>query len=294
MKGSAMFDLELLHTFVSVVDAGGFTKAGERVNRTQSTVSQQIRKLEEQLGRPLLLRQRASKHIELTEDGERLLGYARRLVALSLEAHSVLRRSDDTGVVKLGVPEDFDVQRLMTLLSGFARQYPRIRLDTVNGLSVDLHARLEAKEIDLALVKRDLPSRQAQRDEPALASWPEQVNWVAGREVRIIEDPVPLVVYPQGCIYRNRIVHALESSGRRWRVAFASQSLVGIQAAVSAGLGISLLPASAMRADHRLLSAEEGFASVPASELALIAGNRLLTDVQRTLVTYMKQEMTAN
>jgi len=289
-----MFDLELLHTFVSVVDAGGFTKAGERVNRTQSTVSQQIRKLEEQLGRPLLLRQRASKHIELTEDGERLMGYARRLVALSLEAHSVLCRSDDTGVVKLGVPEDFDVQRLMTLLSGFARQYPRIRLDTVNGLSVDLHARLEAKEIDLALVKRDLPSRQAQRDEPALASWPEQVNWVAGREVRIIEDPVPLVVYPQGCIYRNRIVHALESSGRRWRVAFASQSLVGIQAAVSAGLGISLLPASAMRADHRLLSAEEGFASVPASELALIAGNRLLTDVQRTLVTYMKEEMTAN
>jgi DNA-binding transcriptional LysR family regulator len=289
-----MFDLELLHTFVSVVDAGGFTKAGERVNRTQSTVSQQIRKLEEQLGRPLLLRQRASKHIELTEDGERLMGYARRLVALSLEAHSVLCRSDDTGVVKLGVPEDFDVQRLMTLLSGFARQYPRIRLDTVNGLSVDLHARLDAKEIDLALVKRDLPSRQAQRDEPALASWPEQVNWVAGREVRIVEDPVPLVVYPQGCIYRNRIVHALESSGRRWRVAFASQSLVGIQAAVSAGLGISLLPASAMRADHRLLSAEEGFAPVPASELALIAGNRLLTDVQRTLVTYMKLEMTAN
>lgn len=289
-----MFDLELLHTFVSVVDAGGFTKAGERVNRTQSTVSQQIRKLEEQLGRPLLLRQRASKHIELTEDGERLMGYARRLVALSLEAHSVLRRSDDTGVVKLGVPEDFDVQRLMTLLSGFARQYPRIRLDTVNGLSVDLHARLEAKEIDLALVKRDLPSRQAQRDEPALASWPEQVNWVAGGEVRIIEDPVPLVVYPQGCIYRDRIVHALESSGRRWRVAFASQSLVGIQAAVSAGLGISLLPASAMRADHRLLSVKEGFAPVPASELALIAGNRLLTDVQRTLVTYMKEEMTAN
>lgn len=289
-----MFDLELLHTFVSVVDAGGFTKAGERVNRTQSTVSQQIRKLEEQLGRPLLLRQRASKHIELTEDGERLMGYARRLVALSLEAHSVLCRSDDTGVVKLGVPEDFDVQRLMTLLSGFAQQYPRIRLDTLNGLSVDLHARLDAKEIDLALVKRDLPSRQAQRDEPALASWPEQVNWVAGRDVRIIEDPVPLVVYPQGCIYRNRIVHALESSGRRWRVAFASQSLVGIQAAVSAGLGISLLPASAMRADHRLLSAEEGFAPVPVSELALIAGNRLLTDVQRTLVDYMQQALTAN
>ena len=285
-----MFDLELLRTFVSVVDSGGFTKAGERVNRTQSTVSQQIRKLEDQLGRPLLLRQRASKHIELTEDGERLIGYARRLVALSLEAHSVLCRSDDNGVVKLGVPEDFDVQRLMGLLSGFAHKYPRIRLDTVNGLSVDLHGRLESKEIDLALVKRDRLARL----EPALASWPEQVNWVTGRDMRIIADPVPLVVYPQGCIYRNRIVHALESAGRSWRVAFASQSLVGIQAAVSAGLGISLLPASAMLEDHRLLGADEGFSPVPASELALISSSRMLTDVQRTLVDYMKQQMIAN
>jgi len=285
-----MFDLELLHTFVSVVDSGGFTKAGERVNRTQSTVSQQIRKLEEALGRPLLLRQRASKHIELTEDGERLIGYARRLVALALEAHSVVCGDGEVGVVKLGVPEDFDVQRLMALLSGFAREHPRIRLDTVNGLSVGLHQRLENREIDLALVKRDRSSKQ----EPALASWPEQVNWVAGRDMEIIDDPVPLVVYPQGCIYRNRIVHALESSGRRWRVAFASQSLVGIQAAVSAGLGISLLPVSAMLADHRLLGVEEGFAAVPPSELALVAANRMLTDVQRTLVEYMKGRMTGN
>jgi DNA-binding transcriptional LysR family regulator len=285
-----MFDLELLRTFVSVVDSGGFTKAGERVNRTQSTVSQQIRKLEEQLGRPLLLRQRAGKHIELTEEGERLLGYARRLVALSLEAHAVLCQGNETGVVKLGVPEDFDVQRLMTLLSGFAHEHPRIRLDTVNGLSVDLHQRLERKEIDFALVKRDLSPRQ----EPALASWPEQVDWVAGRDLQVIRDPVPLVVYPQGCIYRNRIVHALESQGRQWRVAFASQSLVGIQAAVSAGLGISLLPSSAILGEHRLLKQEEGFAPVPASELALVCGSRLLTKVQRTLVDYLRMRMTRN
>jgi len=287
-----MFDLELLHTFVCVVDAGGFTKAGERVNRTQSTVSQQIRKLEDQLGRPLLLRQRASKHIQLTEDGERLIGYARRLVALAVEAHSSLSRDDETGVVKLGVPEDFDVQRLMSLLSGFAREHPHIRLDTVNGLSVDLYARLDNKDIDLALVKRDLAGRHGQRQDTALASWPEQVHWVTGRDTQVIDDPVPLVVYPQGCIYRNRIVHALESSGRRWRVAFASQSLVGIQAAVSAGLGISLLPTSAMRQDHRLLTPDEGFAQVPGGELALIAGSRLLTQVQQTLVAYMKERMT--
>jgi DNA-binding transcriptional LysR family regulator len=239
------------------------------------------------MGKPLLLRQRASKHIELTEDGERLIGYARRLVALALEAHSVLCGSDDTGVVKLGVPEDFDVQRLMSLLSGFARDHPQIRLDTVNGVSIDLHAKLESKEIDLALVKRDLKGKP----EPALASWPEQLTWVAGQGVAVLDDPLPLAVFPQGCIYRNRIIHALESSGRRWRVAFASQSLVGIQAAVSAGVGISLLPSSAVLPGHRPLSVEEGFAQVPGSELALIAGSRLLPNVQRLLVDYLKREI---
>lgn len=283
-----MFDLELLKTFVSVVDAGGFTKGGERVNRTQSTVSQQIRKLEEQLGQPLLLRQRASKHIQLTEDGERLIGYARRLVALAMEAHDVMQAKVANGVVKLGVPEDFDVQRLMGLLAGFARQYPDIRLDTLNGVSIDLHAQLEARDIDLALVKRD-----AAGQESALARWPEQLSWVAGPQMQEIADPVPLAVFPQGCIYRNRIIHALEAAGRSWRVAFASQSLIGIQAAVSANLGISLLPSSAVLEDHRLLRIDEGFSVVPPSELALISADRLLSAPARKLAAYMQQHLSS-
>lgn len=283
-----MFDLELLKTFVSVVDAGGFTKGGERVNRTQSTVSQQIRKLEEQLGQPLLLRQRASKHIQLTEDGERLIGYARRLVALAMEAHDVMHAKVAHGVVRLGVPEDFDVQRLMGLLAGFARQYPEIRLDTLNGVSIDLHAQLESRDIDLALVKRD-----AAGQESALARWPEQLSWVAGPQMQEIADPVPLAVFPQGCIYRNRIIHALEAAGRSWRVAFASQSLIGIQAAVSANLGISLLPSSAVLQDHRLLRAGEGFSTVPPSELALISASRLLSAPARKLAAYMQHNLSS-
>ncbi|MDB6050936.1 MAG: LysR family transcriptional regulator [Pseudomonas sp.] len=282
-----MFDLELLRTFVSVVDAGGFTKAGERVNRTQSTVSQQIRKLEEQLGRPLLLRQRAGKTVQLTEDGEKLLGYARRLVALSFEAHSVLSSPEQSQVVKLGVPEDFDVQRLMVLLSGFSHQHPLVRLDTLSGLSVDLHAKLETKEIDLALVKRDCKQSSA----PALCQWPEHLTWVAGLSMQTLADPLPLAVFPQGCIYRERIIHALESAGRRWRVAFASQSLVGIQAAVSAGLGISLLPSTAVLAEHRPLGIDEGFIEPPPSELALISTSRLMPPVHRTLADYLKTHL---
>jgi DNA-binding transcriptional LysR family regulator len=199
----------------------------------------------------------------------------------------VLSAPEQSQVVKLGVPEDFDVQQLMGLLSGFSRQHPTVRLDTLNGLSVDLQAKLEAKEIDLALVKRDCKQSPA----PALCQWPEQLTWVAARNLQTLPDPVPLAVFPQGCIYRERIIHALESAGRRWRIAFASQSLVGIQAAVSAGLGISLLPSKAVLAEHRVLGVDEGFAEVPPSEMALISSSRLLPQVQRILADYLKAHL---
>ena len=124
-----MLDLDLLRSFVSVVDAGGFTRAGERVHRTQSTVSQQIRRLEASLGRPLLLRN--GKRVAPTEAGERLLSYARRLLALSAEARDVIARSHADGVTRLGISDDFAAYRLAQLLSKFARTHPGLRLDVV-------------------------------------------------------------------------------------------------------------------------------------------------------------------
>src|SRR6201987_3738522 len=108
--GAAMLDLELLRSFVSVVDAGGFTRAGERVHRTQSTVSQQIRRLEEALGRELIPRK--GRQAPPTEEGERLLSYARRILALAAEARDVVARPAGEGVVRLGLPEDFAAYRL--------------------------------------------------------------------------------------------------------------------------------------------------------------------------------------
>src|SRR5213078_1413153 len=118
----AMLDLELLRSFISVVDAGGFTRAGERVHRTQSTVSQQIRRLEEALGYPLL--HRNGKQVRLTEQGDRLLSYARRILALEQEAREVVTKPDSEGVLRLGIPEDFAAYRLTKLLSDFARSRP--------------------------------------------------------------------------------------------------------------------------------------------------------------------------
>ena len=260
-----MLDIDLLRSFVSVVDAGGFTRAGERVHRTQSTVSQQIRRLEGTLGRALL--HRDGKQARPTEEGERLLSYARRILALAEEARDVVARPAVDGVVRLGIPEDFAAYRLAELLSGFARTRPGLRLDVRCGLSVRLARDLERGELDLALYKRDVGEGDA------IARWPERLHWVTSNRHPIDArgGSVPLAVFEQGCLYRERIIHALEAADRAWHVAYTSPNLPGIQAAVSAGLGLSILPDVAILASHRVLGRRDGLPPIPATELALVA-----------------------
>jgi DNA-binding transcriptional LysR family regulator len=287
-----MFDLDLLKSFVSVVDAGGFTRAGERVHRTQSTVSQQILKLERAIGRPLLKRQRAGQGLAPTEDGEILLAYARRLLAIATEAEDVLFQPGPVSVTRLGVPEDFAGRRLTDLLAGFARNHPRIRLDTISGLSADLQIALDADDIDLALIKREPGRREAGPGGAgrgaSLASWPERLAWVAGKDMAIDQDPVPLAVFPQRCLYRARAIEALEQSGRRWRIAYASQGLIGIQAAVSSGLGISILSSDAILPDHRELDEADGFPPPAPTELALVSGSPRLNSAAKSVASYLE------
>ena len=175
---AAMLDIELLRSFVSVVDAGGFTRAGERVHRTQSTVSQQIKRLEDSVGKPLLVRN--GKQATPTEEGERLLSYARRILALEQEARDVVARPVVDGVVRLGMPEDFAAYRLVELLSDYVRGRPTLRLDVRSGLSATNRAALERGELDVALLKRKAGKRRR------VASWPERLQWVTSRNTRSI------------------------------------------------------------------------------------------------------------
>src|SRR5215475_11009770 len=180
-----MLDLDLLRSFVSVIDAGGFTRAGERVHRTQSTVSQQIRRLEEAIGRPLL--HRNGKRATPTEEGERLLSYARRMLALAEEARDVVARPSEGGLVRLGIPEDFAAQRLTEVLSQFARSRPGLRLDVRCDLSINLRRDIERGELDVALFKRDAGETSA------LSCWPEYLRWVTSRRqpVDVRRNPLP-------------------------------------------------------------------------------------------------------
>ncbi|QHP67494.1 LysR family transcriptional regulator [Bradyrhizobium sp. LCT2] len=260
-----MLDLELLRSFVSVVEAGGFTRAGERVHRTQSTVSQQIKRLEEDVGQVLL--HRDGKDVRPTEAGERLLSYARRLLSLAEEARDVLSQPDSEGAIRLGIPEDFAAYRLAKLLATFSRSHPGLRLDVRADQSKNLARDLERGELDLALYKREAGEKGA------IAVWPERVHWVTSKSHPIDAGApsVPLIGFPLGCLYRAGAIHALESAGRTWHMAYTSSSLAGIQAAVAAGMGLSILSEMSIQADHRVLTAKDGFAPINKTEVALMA-----------------------
>src|SRR6202051_3779985 len=260
-----MLDLELLRSFVSVVDSGGFTRAGERVHRTQSTVSQQIKRLEDDVGQPLL--NRTGKDVTPTEAGERLLSYARRLLSLAEEARDVMARPDNEGAVRLGVPEDFAAYRLTKLLAAFSRSHPGLRLDVPADQSAYLKRDLERGDLDLALFKR------AAGEKGGIAVWPERVHWVTSKSHprHASTGTVPLIGFPAGCLYRAGAIHALESAGRTWHMAYTSSNLAGIQAAVAPGMGLSILSEMAIQSDHRVLTARDGFSPIDRTEVALVA-----------------------
>jgi DNA-binding transcriptional LysR family regulator len=210
---------------------------------------------------------RNGKDVTPTEAGERLLSYARRLLSLADEARDVVAQPGHEGAVRLGIPEDFAAYRLAKLLASCSRKGAGLRLHVCADQSASLKRDLERGELDLALFKRTAGEKGG------IAVWPERVHWVASKTHSrdLGEGSVPLVGFPTGCLYRAGAIHALESAGRAWHMAYTSSNLSGIQAAVAAGMGLSILSEMAIQADHRVLTARDGFAPIEKTEMALVA-----------------------
>ncbi|MBV7413411.1 LysR family transcriptional regulator [Aeromonas sp. sif2433] len=277
-----MLDPQLLRSFVAIIETGSFTRAGERVHLTQSTISQQMRRLEQQLGCPLL--DRSGRQVVTTVAGETLLGLARRILALLAQAEQQL--SEASQPLSLGVPEDFAAGAMTSVLAAFARQYPEVRLEVQSDLSHALWQRFEAGELDLALVK------QGRGQGSPIASWREPLAWVDSRDWPAGErDPVPLVVFPSEGLYRRQLTETLDGLGRRWRIAYVSASLASLQGAVSAGIGVSLLPRRLLLPGQLELS---HWPSVQPIELALhlgAGGGEPLTRLSQALIDLCDQVM---
>lgn len=236
MPGTRTFDLDLLRCFVTIAETGSFTRAGERLGRTQSTISLQVKRLEDQIGRSVFAR--TPRSLSLTPEGERLLGPARQLLRLNDAALAELFEPDMTGRVRIGVPEDFATVHLPTVLSAFAKAHPLVELEVTCDLTLNLLDRFHEGGFDLVLVKRE-PSAQLE----GVRVWREPLVWVARDQLAVTDQStVPLVVSPEPCVYRKRAIDALEAVGRKWRVTYTSTSLAGSQSAVNAGLGITVLP----------------------------------------------------
>ena len=226
---------ELLRALVAVADSGGVTRAAEALGRTQPAVSLQIKRLEETVGRPLLVR--SGRGLGLTPAGETLIGYARRILLLHDEAVARVTRPEPSGAVRVGLPNDFAVTLLPGILGAFAAEFPDVSLEVGCALSHSLLGELGGGGWDIVIAMTGGGGHPA-----AARTWRERLVW-CGLEGAAGEPggPAPLIAYPEGCTYRRRMTDALERSGRGWRVAYGSASLAGLTAAVKAGLGVTAL-----------------------------------------------------
>lgn len=259
-----LLDLELIRTFATIVDSGGFTEAARRLNRTQSSISMQMKRLEDDVGKRLL--NRSPGGITLTPGGEVLLDYARRMLHLNDQAWRALKIPGVAGAVRLGIPDDYAFY-LPAILARFAELYPGVNLDVRCELSVELMQEIRGGNIDLALVTRQPKSPGGH----VLRS--EQLVWAAAVHTATEQEEVlPLALFPEGfCVFREMTLEALAGAGREWRIAYTSRSLEGLRSAVSAGLAVTVVTRSMLRGELREIEPEgpAGLPVLPAVEIAL-------------------------
>ena len=251
-------ELDVLRTFVAGVELGSFARASDRLGRSTSAVSAQLKKIEQQLETPVL--RKAGRGMALTPAGETLLAYARRLLALNDEAVTALRGATLAGSVRLGMQQDFGEHLLTDVLGRFARAHPQLCIDARVARNVQLLEQITAGQLDLALAWDN-----------GGVTWPHAavlgrlpLRWLAAASEPLLlpqtqpqtqpgPAPLPLVVLDAPCLMRAAAIDALDRAGIAWRIAFTSTSLSGVWAAVTAGLGVTVRTAVGVPATVRLL-----------------------------------------
>lgn len=257
-----MLDPHVLKSFVAVAELESFTKAANKVHLTQSTVSQQIKKLEEDMGCILFVRK--GKTALTTFEGQKLLLYAKRICRLIEEAEESIKIDLELGFVRIGVPEDIASSFIAPILSKFKKKYPKIQFSVMSGMSKKLWEKFQAGDLDIVLVK------QRKGETTGLASWKEPLNWIDKLSANNFEQKIiPLVVFSEGGLYRNEIINYLDKNQKEWRISYESSSLAGVISAVNIGFGITLLPKRLVLKEHKILTAKQGFYSVEEFELVL-------------------------
>jgi DNA-binding transcriptional LysR family regulator len=248
---------DLLRTLIAVVEQGGFIKAAEYLHKTQSTVSQQMKRLEQEVGVQVF--KTMGRKRRLTNEGEMLVGYARRLLALQDDAIASLQESGVGGEVRVGVSQGVAETMLPELLAGFARENPAVRLFVETGYSPDLNAAYERGEYDL-VVTLSLDEAAGKGEllgvEPLAWIGADSWEWSGSRKL-------PLATYTEYCQFRQACITALDQSKTPWRIVYTTSSYQGLMAAVKSGLAITVRPQSAVLEGTELVGSRLGLPSLP-------------------------------
>jgi DNA-binding transcriptional LysR family regulator len=254
-------ETDVLRTFVAIADQGGFTRAGEMVNRTQSAVSMQMKRLEEDVLQRQLF-QRDGRQVKLTAEGEVLLGYARRILKLHSEVFNTLREPHMVGTVRIGTPDDYVMRFLPGILSRFAQSYPLVQIEVHCESSKQLLLR---QDLDLSIVTREPGNEIGQLLRK------ERFVWAQAQCYNPVEQsPLPLAMFNSDCFCRLWACNALDAAGREYRIAYNSSSLSALMAVVSAGLAVTAQLESLIPQDMRILGEAEGLPQLPEASIMLL------------------------
>jgi DNA-binding transcriptional LysR family regulator len=280
-----LLDIDQLKTFVAIADTGSFTKAADLVHKTQSAVSMQMKRLEERLGRPVF--ERDGRQSKLSEDGEKLLDYARRIVRLNLECLATFGDVDLTGRVRLGVPDDYADRYLPEILARFSRSNPRVEVTVVCEPTPMLSERVHAGDLDLAII-----THVEAKGYVSEIVRVEQLLWITSTRHCVHEEtPLPLALGRPTCNWRQSATEAMERINRPFRVLYSSWNSNAVGAAVLAGLAVSVLPESAVRQGMRVLGPSDGFPALPSCNIGLMRNRHEPTALAEALAGHIVQSL---
>ena len=281
---AAALDLDQLQTFVAIADTGSFTRAADEVHRTQSAVSMQMRRLEERIGKPLFVKDGRTNR--LTEEGDRLLAYARRMMRLNRETLAAFDDTSLEGQIRIGTPDDYADRFLPEIMGRFARSNPRVELSVICEPTANLAELIRRGQLDIALVTEcdDVRPVEIVRREPLL--------WVTSATHAVHEEAVlPLAVGRPNCAWRRAATEQLVAQNREYRILFTSWSAQVVIAAVLGGLAVSVLPECALRPGMRVLGEAEGFGALSDVQIGILRGHSTRPEIVDALARHIAESL---
>lgn len=285
MRRFTNLQTDLLRTFVTAADLRSYTDTGSALGRTQPAISLQIKRLEELVGHKLVAIQ--GKQIELTPEGQTLLGYAREILRLNDRAVANLQQAALLGTLRIGLPVDYSIDFFQSIIARFSAANPAVLLDIRCDWSRKLLSALHVDDLDMAIAITDtMPAPHVS------IYWTERPVWACGRDHRIDPDqPLKVVAHPQGCPYRKRMIDTLNSEGRDWRISFESLGVTALQKAVLHGMGVTALTKKTLLPGMRILTRSDGFPQMSNIHIGLFYKHVKMSDAALGLIEQITEEV---